>query len=297
MSLNIKKTTRDLKSRRRALLEAYDDRDLHKLRINIRRIRGLLKQSPDGRARKLGKHWKRLAQRTNAARDWDTLALFIRRSLEPSDWAQLQPILEPWLKRARKAAIQALESKEWAAIRDQWKSFLRKSGEQAFEHPALVVSLPAVQQRVHQAKRRAFDWGDEASWHGFRIAVKELRYTLDNLQHDNQSDQRRVEQQIRQCKRLQDDLGSWHDTVVHRRLLAEMADDPVIRERPELARLIHELGRKLAGMAADCLQHVRTMLQDGEAVDGEAGNGSMSRASRQPSPTPREQQAATGGGS
>jgi CHAD domain-containing protein len=50
MMTSIERITGELIARRKALLEAYDEEDLHQLRINIRRLRALLKHYPDAQS-------------------------------------------------------------------------------------------------------------------------------------------------------------------------------------------------------------------------------------------------------
>ena len=51
------------------------------------------------------------------------------------------------------------------------------------------------------------------AWHKLRIAIKDLRYSLNSL---SQTD---VDEPIELCKRLQDLLGTWHDSIIHHQLL------------------------------------------------------------------------------
>ena len=47
MATGFKSVTRDLKSRRKVILSQYSDEDLHQLRVNIRKLRALLKHCPE----------------------------------------------------------------------------------------------------------------------------------------------------------------------------------------------------------------------------------------------------------
>ena len=61
---------------RRKLLRDYDAEKLHKLRIALRRARGILRNRTEPEARLLRDELGLLADTTNAARDWDTLVLY-----------------------------------------------------------------------------------------------------------------------------------------------------------------------------------------------------------------------------
>ena len=83
----MKKLTSRLEKRRRALLERYDEEDLHQLRITPRRMRARLKGAEQSRLQQLRKDLGTLADTTNAARDWDTLDAHARSllSLQPEE--------------------------------------------------------------------------------------------------------------------------------------------------------------------------------------------------------------------
>ena len=87
----MKKLTRRLEKRRRALLDHYDEEDLHQLRITLRRMRGRLEGTDDKERRQLRKDLGALADTTNPARDWDTLALYARARLNTRQFESLAP--------------------------------------------------------------------------------------------------------------------------------------------------------------------------------------------------------------
>ncbi len=91
----MKKLTRRLKKQRRGLLERYDEEDLHQLRITLRRMRGRLEGTGDEQLCQLRKDLGALADTTNPARDWDTLALCARARLKKKQFESLAP----WLRQ------------------------------------------------------------------------------------------------------------------------------------------------------------------------------------------------------
>ncbi len=266
MTRKIKKVTRNLKQQRDSLLQQYDTRQLHQLRVNIRRIRGLLKYDPSGKAKRLRKDWKTLVQQTNACRDWDTFVIYIQSTLTADQYDQLEPLLARQVRCSRKAVRRVLHSRLWEKTFQGWKSLLRNSGSRVFTPPALADSLQQVQQRVQQARWRALHWSDEASWHRFRIAIKELRYTLDNLHPQDPHETARLKTAIQRCRAIQDDLGEWHDTVVHRQLLAGIAGTGKGSEPSQVQEIVNSLGQKIRIKSDECLTRVQASLIADESL-------------------------------
>lgn len=288
MTKKIRKVTRDLKSRRKALLESYNADDVHQLRVNIRRIRGLLKHQHHNKAKALRGDWKQLARQTNAARDWDTFALYTSETAATDEIQQLLPLLQRYQKRSRRRVLRALRSREWSVTFKKWKSHLRKTDkkqkthEKSFAKPSLVARIESAQRRAKEARYQALNWGDEASWHRFRIAIKDLRYTLDN--HDPESDEQRtrIKAAIRLCRQLQNALGDWHDTVVHRQLLSKLAEDPQVQKEDGLRRAINALGDRIRTRADACLNRVTDTLDQNDTIlDREISGCAAKKASNQ----------------
>jgi CHAD domain-containing protein len=108
--------------------------------------------------------------------------------------------------------------------------------------------------RVAEARARALEYETERDWHKLRIAIKELRYQLDEEPREDRS--RRVRQTITACKQLQEELGTWHDTVVHRGLLANALEQA---KGPE-GRAMAALDARLSREGEECLDRVRALL-------------------------------------
>ena len=110
--------------------------------------------------------------------------------------------------------------------------------------------------------------------HKLRIAIKELRYTLESLPGGTVSPANA--KLLEECKSLQTLLGNWHDALVHQVLLAERAaeqrpPDPATpvteaagmlcrilasKEQALLVQIKHALRRGNLALAAEppCLQ-------------------------------------------
>jgi CHAD domain-containing protein len=260
MTAGLNKISRELTARRAALLDDYDEEDLHQLRVNIRRARALLKHSPDKRHTALRKDLGKVARGTNAARDWDTLALFAGEVLPPAQWQLLLPRVDASRDRARTQARTTLLSRNWDKAHRRWQKLAGKKSIGAVAAPPIEGDVTQTAGGALRASRRALAWEDETSWHKLRIAIKNLRYTLDQTCPD-QDKQTPEETALRLlCKRLQTELGDWHDTVVHRGLLGQLADETADGVEPEYAPVIDELASIIKIRGADSLRRVKVML-------------------------------------
>jgi CHAD domain-containing protein len=272
MTTDTTKISRKLKSRRKTLLEKYDDEDLHQLRINIRRARALLKSQPDKPSAALRKDLGRLAQKTNAARDWDTLAIYAAGVLPSRHWRTLQPLVESYREQAHEKVLETLRSRSWNTTLSRWKTLVKQSDTQAFAEGSLVGGNRKAAKRVLKAGRRAMMRGDEGSWHKFRIALKNLRYRLDNtsVEGDRERDDLKAIKKI--CKRLQEELGNWHDTVVHRNLLVQITDDSRVDGDPESEAALRALAAAIEASKAESLMYVGSVLKsEWQALAAAAG--------------------------
>ena len=259
----MKKLSHQLKKLRRRLLRCYDDEDLHQLRIRLRRMRGHLKLLPGEQAHRLRRELGMLADTTNAARDWDTLFAHAAALLPPEQFHHLQPRLLLHRRAAHETVLAMLQSDAWTAAIRHWQQL--EKDELFKQHRASDGSgqkknaVRRARQRVDSARSKAMGKGSDRRWHKLRIAIKDLRYQLDETPKKARSSQDR--EIIAQCKQLQEYLGVWHDTVTHRRLLQELADslDPIHHARA--ADALDILDTAIREEQDRVLAEVKTMLQ------------------------------------
>ena len=90
----------------------------------------------------------------------------------------------------------------------------------------------------------------DLDWHKLRIAIKELRYRLDEQPEEERS--RQIRQALAICKQLQEELGTWHDTVVHRELITSDTGDA--------GAILALCAKKLVREGEECLDRVRALL-------------------------------------
>lgn len=272
MSTSAHKLSRKLKRRRKALLKRYDDEDLHQLRVTIRRARALLKARSDRDSVAVRASLGKLARKTNPARDWDTLAIFAVKALSPQRWQLLQPQVEAHRQRARKKALTALRSDKWSRSLSRWQSVVDGDVGRSITKDAKPARTRRTARKALDASQLALSRGDEACWHSFRIAVKNLRYNLDSSPAGAALDQVDLKSVKNVCRALQDDLGDWHDAIVHQRLLTTIADDPHLAGRGEISAALESLDKEISAHGAEALARVRlTMARDGHALAALAG--------------------------
>ena len=105
---------------------------------------------------------------------------------------------------------------------------------------------------------------DDKHWHKLRLAIKELRYTLDNVPVGSQDAPK--PKLIKHCKRLQDALGTWHDTVVHVRMVKEFAHCLDQASEEALHNVLKKWCKRMQREARDTLDDARSLLE-GKASD------------------------------
>ncbi len=261
--------TMEIERRRTALLTHYHEEDLHQLRVTIRRLRVALAHADNEEVSDLRREWGRLMRLTNDARDWDTFINFARDSLNPDQLETLHPALVRHQEAGRMLALQAIRSREWEEHVSRWHIFLDRAP--GFGSENFGAALESARQRIGKAWHRACGKDDRKSWHKLRIAIKGLRYLADS----NPEFQIRQGELISLCKELQTDLGNWHDTVVHERLLEELivsgdVDNSTLAATDRLAAMQAE-------SRAACLASARsTLATRGSLLEKAEQQGSQS---------------------
>ena len=259
----MKKLSHQLKKRRSRLLRCYDDEDLHQLRIRLRRMRGHLKLLPGEQAHRLRRELGMLTDTTNAARDWDTLFTHTGELLPPEQFHHLQALLQLHRRTAHETVLAMLQSDAWTAAIKQWqqleKDELFRKYRASDGSGQKKNAVRRARQRVDSARSKALGKGSDRSWHKLRIAIKDLRYQLDETPKKARSSHDR--KMIAQCKQLQEYLGAWHDTVTHRQLLQELADSLDSIHYPRATDALDILDNAIREEQDRVLAEVKTMLQ------------------------------------
>jgi CHAD domain-containing protein len=233
--------TTEIRQAARDLRRNYEPARLYELRVAIRRIRSLLKHRGSKRARRFRKTWGSFAAATNRARDWDVFASTAEDLLSPAGLEEFRRLCAAPLQSSHDKVIRLLESARWRAHLKEWKRFLARALEHGdrrdgdFPAPALAErlaerptsALDAALARARVALVVALQEDDDTSWHKFRIAVKEVRYTAEREPPvpDGASLAARL---VETCKDIQSLLGGWHDCVIQLALLDELPPSPLV---------------------------------------------------------------------
>ena len=198
------------------------------------------------------RQWGQLMRYTNSARDWDTCINFARASLPTSAFESLYPAMAQRQEEARALALQAVRSADWEAHDSHWRGFLETVPD--FSTADYETALASARAGVSAAWGQAHEKDERKSWHRLRIAIKSMRYILDTSP-DTETEH---EVLIELCKDLQTDLGDWHDTVVHRRLMNELLESCAGNNS------IFEAADHLASIqvvrGTECLARVRSIM-------------------------------------
>lgn len=247
-----------LREKRSALLRRYKVDTLHQLRVALRRLRSLLRHIDSDPAQVLRRDLGNLADATNAARDWDTLACRAREGLKPRDFQSVRAWLEENRAAAHQQVLQMLRSDEWSQVIGRL--------EECVEHGELAAvgqrhgdgDIARARHDAGRAWSKVQSADDNKHWHKFRLAIKELRYTLDSVPGDSQDAPK--PKLIKHCKRLQDALGTWHDTVVHVRMVEDFARGLDHGSERELHDVLKKWCKRMEREARDALGEARSFL-------------------------------------
>ena len=254
-----KKLRRRLKTGRKALLKSYDEEALHKIRVTLRRVRSLLKEHDNSKAEDLRHNLGDIADITNAARDWDTLVTRARMSLRPSEFRLVQPWLEERQAASHGPVLAMLESEQWSDAMEDLKKYIKDEGLKPMGDYGDGDNLCQAQQHVDLAWQKAQAEDDNKHWHKLRVAIKELRYRLDSTPQDAREVPLLCT--LKQCKLLQEQLGIWHDTVVHRELVREFSRSLDPLADAGLVAVVETWCRRMEREAQDALHKTRRRLE------------------------------------
>ena len=195
----LEKMTERVERSANGLVQGYRVRQLHALRVGIRRIRTFLKQSGSHRARRLRKTWGGFAAATNDARDWDVFHRTARKLLEPEDFRAFSRLNRNRLQASHQTVRALVSSKHWSGHLEQWRDYLERSSTREAVQAGRRPSLDAVLAKAGSALAMAMAANDDRAWHKFRIAVKETRY----IAEASPGGSARTREVIATCKSLQ----------------------------------------------------------------------------------------------
>lgn len=239
---------------RRQLLEQYQAEALHQLRVCLRRLRSWLKDHPGSGASQLDRAIAQLVKPSNPARDWDTLAIRAQQILPAQHWRNFQQQLEPTLNHYHQQAVAPLAGDDWLQLERFWNSL--KQTQVANEADPHDKSLAKARQRFIKASCRVLSQPSDHRWHRLRIRTKNLRYQLEGIENPSAAQQ----QWIAQLKQLQQQLGDWHDALVHQQLLNQLQDQGSVGRQQELIKpLLQHCDQQALSQLAQARQQLQRL--------------------------------------
>ena len=225
----------------RELTRAADgltNKSVHNLRVVLRRCRSM---ADSFRAVDPDKNWKKM--RRQAAALFDSLGA-LRDCHVMLDWVvklgqDYDPVTqtlraylgeqESSLKHQAQAALQAFEQKQWY----QWSQLLPRRtsrmplNSEVFQALALERLITA-----RGLQSQALKTGSDAALHRLRIAIKKLRYVIENFLPQLHEDWRD------DLKHVQDLLGEIHDLDVLRQAVNDLCKDVPSASRLHWAQIL-----------------------------------------------------------
>ena len=187
---------------------------MHKLRTASRRVEaaaGVLETAHPKKSRRLVKAIEPVRKAAGGVRDMDVLLAIARKLARHCAGESLDPLLAH-LETARQQNAGELRTRCYhrrQAVRKDLKEYFRLVSS-ALKHASSSAKANQNQEKIHAAAmgviRELGGWQplDAGNLHGFRLKVKELRYTL---QLDADADAGLVEA----LGDVQRRIGDWHD--------------------------------------------------------------------------------------
>ena len=248
------------------VLQGDDPEAIHDLRVASRRLQqvvDLLYAKPRPRKiRKLRRAIQRSRQIFSAVRNCDVLMqrlnglLARKRTSQRETWTAFQRHLEARRSDAFQQAVKKLTHLNLSGFYVRMQDALntpREGGDLAgaggdgsspvaeSEPPGdrLKKELQATWESFDARVLRAQSERRPATLHAVRIAAKRLRYLIEVMQELRVADGRKI---LSGLRRLQQELGEWHDLEVMQQMMAEMVGRPAfLRNNLHLSIQIEKL--------------------------------------------------------
>jgi CHAD domain-containing protein len=238
-----------MKKNENGIINDIDTEFLHDFRVSARRTRSALGQIKDilGKdiVKKAKKDFTYLGQSTNRLRDIDVYLLKedqYKKMLPENRRDYLNPFFED-LKSKRKSenavVVKILKSIRYKRIINEWEFYLNtKINAETLtateKKPIIIVARNVIYQRnqkVLEFGKNIIITSSDELLHQLRIAGKKLRYLLEFF--NSLFPQTQMQILIKKLKKLQDNLGNYHDLAVHQEMLKKFAEQLTTQENGE----------------------------------------------------------------
>lgn len=250
-----------------------DDQDaVHDLRVWSRRLQQVIATLfPDPmppEARAMVRTLRRTRRSLGGWRDCDVvIALLIRRvrvtrnEAQKQAWEFVLAAARRKLERQMRRARGRIANRKMFTLTQRGRALAEQAGAAIDQHRAnplatLATSVAAAYDDWRTGLERAKGSIDPLEIHAFRIQTKRLRYRIELLRDLGSATARNA---LESLKKLQDELGRWHDNLAFMRITAEgIADPDFLIANPGAAA---QILRKLESDDARYLKKVRHLLQ------------------------------------
>ncbi len=238
-----------MKKNENGIINDFDTEFLHDFRVSVRRTRSALGQIKNILDKNIVQKAKRdfsyLGQSTNLLRDIDVFLLKedqYKKMLPENRRDYLNPFFED-LKCKRKCeialVIKILKSVRYKRIIGEWEFYLNtkinaKDLTATEKKPIIIIARNVIYQRnqkVLEFGKNILVTPSDELLHRLRIAGKKLRYLLEFF--NSLFPQAQMQILIKKLKKLQDNLGDYHDLAVHQEMLKKFAEQLTIKESGE----------------------------------------------------------------
>lgn len=238
-----------VKKNKNGIINDIDTEFLHDFRVSVRRTRSALGQIKNildkDIVQKAKKNFSYLGQSTNRLRDIDVFLLKedqYKKMLPENKRNHLNPFFGD-LKCERKSenalVVKILKSVRYKRIIDEWEFYLNKkiyarNLTDTEKKPIIIIARKVIYQRNQKVlefgKKILINPSDELL-HRLRITGKKLRYLLEFF--NSLFPQAQMQILIKKLKKLQDNLGDYHDLAVHQEMLKKFAEQLTTQENGE----------------------------------------------------------------
>ena len=223
------------------MMADIDTEYLHDFRVAIRRTRSALGQVKEVFPTRLTDRFRKdfafLGSVTNRLRDLDVYLLrqeeYTAKLSEPHRDA-IEPLfamLQHERSKAHRVLVRQLRSKRYHDIMQRWDAFLAAPSDRV-AGSAANASLPILAVARKRLKKKCrvvvtmgtalIDSQDEQGLHDLRIECKKLRYLLEFF--DSLFSAKQIAPLVKQLRKLQDNLGDFHDLCVQQADLHTFAE-------------------------------------------------------------------------
>jgi len=224
-----------MKQNENGIINDTDPEFLHDFRVAVRRTRSALGQIKNILDKEIVKQAKKdftcLGQSTNRLRDIDVYLLKedqYKKMLPENKWGYLNPFFEELRSERRSenaTVVEILESERYKRIIDEWELYLNsKINTENLtvkgEKPVIMVAKKVICKRnnkVLEFGKNLLITSSGEQLHRMRIAGKKMRYLLEFFY--SLFSQVEMKLLIKKLKKLQDNLGDYHDLAVHQEML------------------------------------------------------------------------------